>query len=142
MKPQTGNITIIISAELETLETLENAQRTIGLRRNLGTRLGNGQLDLVASCRGAYKGTPEKSFAFTAPYCTALHVGRELAEFFNQESFLSITADGRGELHHTAGEDGQPGDQEHIGTYTVIHDRIAHDAWTEILATGETFTFE
>lgn len=137
--PQAGNITVILSAELASVADAPNERRHDALRLRLARHLEDGQLYSVQVCEGAYKGTPERSIAITGPVSRTLAIGQACAEQFGQESILAIDHYGHGRLHYT------DGDQESIGQYQVISGispkMAAIDAWTRILATGETFTF-
>ncbi len=131
--PQAGNLTVILSAELATLGQEENAQRTEALRQRLARRFGNGQLFSVQACAGAYKGVGERSLAINAPVSQALAVGQLEGSEFGQESFLAIDHYGHGRLHYL------DGDQESIGHYQDCAPGT-REAWTTVIATGETFT--
>lgn len=133
--PREGNLTAIISAELGWRDATRNGLDHIELRDRLARQLAIGELYSVLECEGAYKGTPERSIAITGPAGRTLAIARREAERFSQESVLVIDNEGYGELRFT--------NDWHcvaIGTYSPLHG--AADAWTRILATGETFTFE
>ena len=134
--PTADRLTIIMSAELDYMDAERNSLRTLDLRERLARQFEIGEVDSLAACAGAYKGTPEKSFAFIGQPGTVRAIARGIAEYFGQESVLLIDHTGRGELLYTV--DGQ---REHIGTLAHIDDVESVDAWTRVIATGETFTF-
>lgn len=133
--PQAGNITVIISAELDWRDDERNMAAHAELMECTATRLKLGDLFSVQVCEGAYKGTPERSIAITGPVSRTLAIGQHHADMFRQESILAIDHYGHGRLHYL------DGDQESIGHYQPLKSTDAVDAWTRVLATGETFTF-
>ncbi len=129
--PQLGNVTYIISGDTAT----ESHHQL--LIQALAGDLARGYFDSVTVCRGQYKGTPERSIAVTgwnseATYECLLSLGRWLG----QESILRVNTFGYGSLIFCQDES-----EEQIGKYTSIDSTNGHEAWSEVCATGETFTF-
>lgn len=134
--PQAGNTTVIISAELDWRDDERNLAAHIDLRERLARQLEIGELYSVQVCEGAYKGSPERSIAITGPVSRTLAIARGEADNFSQESVLIVNPDGSGELRFTT-------DQHYmsIGHYVKLDSTDGVEAWTRVLATGETFTF-
>lgn len=137
--PREGNLTAIISAELSWRDAGRNHLDHLELRDRLARQLAIGELHGMFECEGAYKGTPEKSIAITGPLETVKAIATREGERFGQESVLYVTNSGRGTLRYIGHGTG-PIQLEAIGLYTPL--RGTADAWTRVIATGETFTFD
>lgn len=142
--PATHNTTCVLSAELDWRDDGRNFEAHLELRARLARQLEIGELLAVYECRGSYKGSPERSFAITGQANRVRAIAKREAEKFNQESTLQIQPNGHGYLVYTAINHSLADD--HIGQYQALGNRLDDiddiDAWTVILATGETFTFE
>jgi hypothetical protein len=135
--PTAGNLTVILSAELDWRDDARNALDHDLLRQGLADQLGYGELLSVQVCRGAYKGSPERSIAITGIPGRVMAIARRQGERFDQESILAVDHHGQGKLYFMA----NTGDSHStIGAYQACSPGGA-DAWTEVLATGECFTF-
>lgn len=133
--PANGRLTIIVSAEREYRSDDANHGYHCLLRKHVAKHVAHGELYSMHECEGAYKGTPERSIAFTGPVGITGAIGRRLGEAFMQESILAIAPSGKGELIFM---DHQPGIA--LGQLAPC-DADQCEAWTRILATDETFTF-
>ena len=136
--PAPGHTTYIISGYREDLRTEhENSISHEALAHDLAQLLARGSIESFLHCRGRYFGQDERSIAVTGVDQWSLHKTiLELAEKYRQESILAITgALGLGTLYFTNGG------AELIGQYQAIDSTNGIDAYTEVCATGETFTF-
>ena len=135
--PAPGHTTYILSGYQDDKTAHESNLAHEGLAHDLAQLIAVGRIDTMAHCRGAYKGTPERSIAVTGVDQWSLHKTiLELAVKYRQESILAITGTlGLGTLYFTNG------DTELIGQYQAIDSTNGIDAYTEVCATGETFTF-
>ena len=114
----------IISAELNTLSAEENKDRTDKLARLLHA------LKLpFKRAEGMYKGTKENSFYIVAEH-TYNNVIRNLANEYEQESYLRIYYDGHAELVYTNGVN--KGEVTSIGKFTKVSSTANLDAYTII----------
>lgn len=130
-----GRITYILSAEREEFTIGQNAHAMKRLATLLAAELAAGHIFTMAHAEGAYKGTPERSIVVVAP-CGWIGQASQLGRMFGQESILRMGSAGTATLHFMREDDA-----ELIGSYTELESTDGVDAWTRILATGETFTF-
>lgn len=137
--PNSGCLTIILSAELDGNTSGHNRDCHIDLRERLAHQFALGELYSVQECRGSYKGIPERSIAITGSPVTVLAIGQHHGDLFHQESILVINDHGGGCLRYI--DRPFSGDDDPIGHYTELEDSGAADAWTRVLATGHLFTF-
>lgn len=133
--PTPGMLTVVMSAELDWRDDGRNALDHDLLRQRLADQLAIGELVSVMECRGAYKGSPERSFAFTGLPGRVRAIAHRQAERFDQESILVIDHHGQGKLYF-----GSDASHSTIGEYQACRPNTT-EAWTEVLATGECFTF-
>lgn len=130
--------TYVLSAELARLSDGHNADRHHALIGLLAKLLADGQVDSIMQCRGAYKGTPEQSVLVHSGASQGLAEIVELAKAFGQESILAISPNDVGLQHYL---DGRAESVEVLGSVEFVTNTSGLDAWTQIIGTGETFTF-
>ena len=142
IKPVPGHATYILSGHLTTLSNDESCTAHAGLAHDLSQLLVHSRIASFLHCRGAYKGTSEQSIAVTGLDCSSLEATiLELAAKYRQESVLRIVGSkATGELLFPA-PNAYGYDLELIGQYQAIDSTNGIDAYTEVCATGETFTF-
>jgi len=119
---------IIISAELSTLDTLENQLRTKQLIKDLN------RLEIpFTTVNGMYKGSTEQSFIIESEFCSHAEIFK-LAVKYKQEAVLVLNHDCIGTLYYM--DNSSP---DIIGKFKALdsYTRIGHNVYTcEPLATN------
>lgn len=120
---------VFISAELSTLNPIENASRTERLSDMLGQRgLISRKVD------GAYKGTRETSFLVKIYDLSQLDIIDELSAMFNQESVLYVNRNTQAFIMAGAKEGIR--NVAHIGTFMPT---VGHNGLTDYTKIDDTY---
>lgn len=109
---------ILMSAELSTLTSFENADRTESLRMLLTNKGYN-----ITSVLGSYKGKLERSFLIDASEDIVKPL-QGVAGYFGQESILVVNEDQKANLIYSNGK------TEQIGTMSQVNFIGDKDSWT------------
>ncbi len=136
--PAMGYVTFCISAQTDQLDSVESDIAHHALIERLTQLATDEDVAAIYKLRGQYKGIPERSVAITVrANATMFEILRSIGTTYCQESILAIGYRGTGALMFTDGSDRIVS----IGHCTSIESTNGHEAWSEVVATGETFTF-